>query len=124
MISFYKKLTRNQEIRNTLVRVLPNICRRGNLGKLIFGTNFSNEMLLNASKYQGYSFYRLAVIRGKPTRGGKITRSNPKQMFQRLPIVLAKVKAVKNSQSLLNEIRQIVYSLYQSKEVTKKNTIT
>ena len=73
MISFYKKLTRNQEIRNTLVRVLPNIWRRGKLEKLLFGSNFSNEMLLNASKYQGYSFYRLAVIRGKPTTGGKIT---------------------------------------------------
>ena len=35
-----------------------------------------------------------------------------KQMFQRLPIALAKVKAGNNSESLLNEIRQITYSLY------------
>ena len=44
----------------------------------------------------------------------------PKQMLQRLPIALAQIKADTNSQSLLNEIRQIVYSLYQSKEITKK----
>ena len=44
----------------------------------------------------------------------------PKQMFQRLPIALAQVKAGNNSESLLNEIRQIVYSLYQSKQITKK----
>ena len=44
----------------------------------------------------------------------------PKQMFQRLPIALAQVKAGINSKSLLNEIRQIVYSLYQSKQITKK----
>ena len=44
----------------------------------------------------------------------------PKQMLQRLPIALAQIKAGNNSQSLLNEIRQIVYSLYQSKEITKK----
>ena len=44
----------------------------------------------------------------------------PKQMLQRLPIALAQIKADNNSESLLNEIRQIVYSLYQSKEVTKK----
>ena len=44
----------------------------------------------------------------------------PKQMFQRLPIALAQVKASNNSESLLNEIRQIVYSLYQSKQITKK----
>ena len=41
-------------------------------------------------------------------------------MFQRLPIALAQVKSGNNSESLLNEIRQIVYSLYQSKEITKK----
>ena len=44
----------------------------------------------------------------------------PKQMLQRLPIFLAQIKAGNNSQSLLNEIRQIVYSLYQSKEISKK----
>ena len=44
----------------------------------------------------------------------------PKQMLQRLPIALAQVKAGNNSESLLNEIRQIVYSLYQSKQTTKK----
>ena len=44
----------------------------------------------------------------------------PKQMLQRLPIALAQVKAGNNSESLLNEIRQIVYSLYQPKQITKK----
>ena len=44
----------------------------------------------------------------------------PKQMLQRLPIALAQVKAGNNSESLLNEIRQIVCSLYQSKQITKK----
>ena len=48
----------------------------------------------------------------------------PNQMLKRLPIALALVKAGNNSQSLLNEIRQIVYSLYRSKEITKKYTIT
>ena len=43
-----------------------------------------------------------------------------KQILQRLPIALAQVKAGNNSESLLNEIRQIVYSLYQSKQITKK----
>ena len=44
----------------------------------------------------------------------------PKQVLQRLPIALAQVKAGNSSESLLNKIRQIVYSLYQSKEITKK----
>ena len=47
-------------------------------------------------------------------------------MLQRLPIALAQVKAGNNFESLLNEIRQIVYSLYQSKQITKEvyNNIT
>ena len=44
----------------------------------------------------------------------------PNQMLKRLPIALAQVKAGNNSESLLHEIRQIVYSLYRSKEITKK----
>ena len=44
----------------------------------------------------------------------------PKQMLERLPIALAQVKAGNNSESLLNQIRQTVYSLYQSKQITKK----
>ena len=45
----------------------------------------------------------------------------PKQMLQRLPIALAQVKAGNNSEGLLNEIRQIVYSLYQSKKNHQKS---
>ena len=41
-------------------------------------------------------------------------------MLKRLPIALAQISAGNNSESLLNEIRQIVYSLYRSKEITKK----
>ena len=44
----------------------------------------------------------------------------PKKMLQRLPIALAQVKDGNNSESLLNETRQVVYSLYQSKQITKK----
>ena len=41
-------------------------------------------------------------------------------MIQRLPIALAQVKAGNTSQKLLNEIRQIINSLYRSKVITKK----
>ena len=40
-------------------------------------------------------------------------------MFKRLPIAFAQVKAVNTSENLLNEIRQIIYSLYREKELTK-----
>ena len=51
------------------------------------------------------------------TKGTGLKILTPKQMLQRLPIALAQVKAGNNSESLLNEIRQIVYSLYQSKQI-------
>ena len=44
----------------------------------------------------------------------------PKQMFQRLPTALAQVKAGNNSESLLYQIGQIAYSLYKSKQITRK----
>ena len=43
-----------------------------------------------------------------------------KQTLQRLPMALAKVKAGSTSESLLNEIRQIIYSLHRAKKITKK----
>ena len=58
------------------------------------------------------------------TKGTGLKILTPKQMFQRLPRALVQVKAGSNSESLLNEIRQIVHSLYQSKQITKKYTIT
>ena len=41
-------------------------------------------------------------------------------MLQRLPIALAQVKAGNTYVTLLNEIRQIIYTLYREKEITKK----
>ena len=58
--------------------------------------------------------------RKNETEGRGLKILTPEQMLQKLPIALAQVKAGNNSESLLNEIRQIVYSLYQSKQITKK----
>ena len=42
--------------------------------------NVSNKLLLNASKCQGYSFYRFLIIKGKPTGGSKITPLPPPRL--------------------------------------------
>ena len=71
-----------------------------------------------------YDDYPLMMSKTK-TKATKATKRTglkiltPKQMLQRLPIALAQVKAGNNSESLLNEIRQIVFSFYQSKTITK-----
>ena len=56
----------------------------------------------------------------KATEGKGLKILTAKKMLQRLPIALAQIKAGNNSENLLNEISQIVYSLYQSKEINKK----
>ena len=53
------------------------------------------------------------------TEGKGLKILTPKQMLEGLPIALTQVKAGNNSESLLNQIRQILYSLYQSKQITK-----
>ena len=50
----------------------------------------------------------------------KLKVLTPKEMLQRLPIALAQVKADNTFENLLNEIRQIIYSRYRAKEITKK----
>ena len=43
----------------------------------------------------------------------------PDQMLSRLPIFLAQLKAGNNSEKIKNEVRQLLYSLYRSKKLTK-----
>ena len=56
----------------------------------------------------------------KEQEGTGLKILTPNQMLKRLPIALAQIKAGNNSESLLNEIREIAYSLYTSKENTKE----
>ena len=64
--------------------------------------------------------FKNKIFKGSGLLNSKLKILTPKQMLQRLPTALAQVKAGNNSQNLLNEVRQIIYSLYQSKEITKK----
>ena len=74
-------LTRNPEIGNTPVWVLPNTCRLGQVMDTKFGTSVAHKILLKAAKFQGYSSSCFWVIKGKPTgRGGKITPHPPPRL--------------------------------------------
>ena len=58
----------------------PKIWRLGRVMDTKFGTNISNRMSLNAAKFQGYSFCRFWVIKGKPTGGGVNLTPPPTQI--------------------------------------------
>ena len=57
----------------------------------------------------------------KTTQGKELKLSTTKQMVQRLPIALPQLEAGKTSENVLNEIRRIIYSLYQVEEIITKN---
>ena len=70
--------------------------------------------------------YGLMILEAKgkaaeePTKGKGLNVVTLKQMLQRLPIALAHVKAGNTSENLLDEIRQMIYSLHLSKKKKKK----
>ena len=60
------------------------------------------------------------ILEDYETKKGKGLKTlTPNQLLTRLPILLTQIKAGNNSQALNNEIRQIIYSLYQSKNMSK-----
>ena len=73
--------------------------------------------------YDDYSLM-MSEAKTKATKATGLKILTSKQMLQRLPIARAQVKACNNLESLLNEIRQIVYSLCINRNKSlKKYTI-
>ena len=62
----------------------------------------------------------VSEVKYKTKYGEGLKILTPKQMLQRLSIALAQVEAGNTSENLLNEIRQMIHSLYRAKEITKK----
>ena len=101
-----------------------SVIRKGNKNAEQKKTLANINMLYNA-RNEAIKFiedYGLMILEAKKLAqegtGPKIL--TPNQMLKRLPIALAQVKTDNNSECLLNEIRQIVYSFYRSKKITKK----
>ena len=70
--------------------------------------------MLEIFNYLGETF------NGPTTEGKGLKILTPNQMLSRLPIDLAQLKAGNNSEKIKNEIRQLLYSLYRSKKLTKQ----
>ena len=77
----------------------------------------SDEQLDTTDMSELESEESAAERRNQQGQGLKILTAD--QMLSRLPITLAQLKAGNNSQKLINEIRQLLYSLYRSKKLTK-----
>ena len=117
-----------QEVKNTQQDYLDyvNIIRKGNRNAEQKRTLANINILFNA-RNNAINFiedYGSMILEAKKLareqKGIGLKILTPNQMLKRLPIALAPIKSGNNSESLLNEIRQIVYSLCRSKEITKK----
>ena len=78
-------------------------------------------MKLRERNIDSFSKYFILLSEAKYiTKYGKALKIlTPKQIFQKLPIELAQVKAGNTSENV-SEIRKIIYALYRAKEITKK----
>ena len=102
-----------------------NTIQRGNKNanqkKVLANINIYFNARNNAIKFiEDYGSMILEAKRLAKQEGTELKLLTPNQMLKRLPIALAQISAGNNSESLLNEIRQIAYSLYRSKEISKK----
>ena len=104
-----------------------NVIRKGNknaeqkkaLANINMLYNARNEAIKFIEDYGPTILEAKKPAREQEGTGLKILKPN-QMITKRLPIAFAQVKAGNNSESLLNEIRHIIYSLYRSKEITKK----
>ena len=86
-------------------------------------TLYNIEMLYKARNeaikfYDDYSLM-MSEAKTKATKGTGLKILTSKQMLQRLPIALAQLKAGNNSESLLNEVREIILRINQNKSLRK-----
>ena len=95
---------------DSLLYIIKNVKNLYNSRQKMF------DLLNDNSRIRSEAIYEA----NKKTKGTGLKILTSKQMLQRLPIALAQVKAGITSESLLNEIRPSVHSLYQSKQITKK----
>ena len=102
-----KKISRWRFKSEEQISVLENI-------KLLYQSRQTVIRLFNE-----YSLI-LSENKHKTQYGEGLKKSTSKQMLQRFPIALPKVKKGNTSENLLDEIRKIIYSLCREKEIAKK----
>ena len=78
-----------------------------------------NDVIKSVDDYGSMILEAKRQAAEEPPKGKQSKILTPRPMIRRLPIVLPQVKAGNTSENLLNQIRQTIYSLYQTKGVTK-----
>ena len=116
MLKSYRGFLRNKNA-HTIVKIIDD------LGYAIFGPLLPSKEETDDSK-EGIPILPLPELETEQQAEKRQKRQGlkimtPKQMITRIPILLAQKQAGNNSQKLKNAIRQIIYSLYRSKNLSK-----
>ena len=115
----YKKLneTENTEINRTPGDLIKKVLTK--LKRIIDNTPKNHAANIEENEKIVDIAEKILELNNKIQSGQGLKILTPSQMLSRLPNFLAQLKAENNSEKLKNEIRQILYSLYRSKQLTK-----
>ena len=106
------KIAEQKICKNNAIKAYNNLINKAEQIAELRSTSHRQKMLK--------IFNYLGEIFNRPTKGKGLKILTSNQMLSRLPISLAQLKAGNNSEKLKNEIRQLLYSLYRSKKLTKQ----
>ena len=101
-----------------LVKIVSNKVEKERINNVIKGVKFVLNYISNKNVIYSDSEQDFSDFDSSERIGLKILTLD--QMLNRLPITLAQLKAGNNSKKLKNDIRQLLYSLYRSKKLTKQ----
>ena len=116
----YKKLneTENAEINRTPGDLIKKVLTK--LKRIIDNTPKNHAANIEENEKIVDIAEKILELNNKIQSGQGLKILTPSQMLSRLPNFLAQLKAGNNSEKLKNEIRQLLYSLYRSKKLTKQ----
>ena len=112
---FFDKIANKFVALKKLLKIVSNDTEEKIINNVIKGAEFVLDYVLSLD--DGKTDFSIFDFNHTKELGVNIL--TPNQMLSRLPISLAQLKAGNNSEKLKNEIRQLLYSLYRSKKLTK-----
>ena len=119
----FDKIVNKLSALNKLLKIVSNETEKKRINNVIKSADFALDQVefdKNISYSDSDSKQDFSDSEFSDTEGSGLKILTPNQMLSKLPITLAQLKAGNNSEKLKNEIRQLLYSLYRSKNLTKQ----
>ena len=116
----FDKITNKWTVLKKLINAVSNITEKKRINNVIRGIEFVLNYVAYYRDASDDDESNSSCFDFRDAKGSGLKVLTPNQMLSRLPISLAQLKTGNNSEKLKNEIRQLLYSLYRSKKLTKQ----